>query len=369
MRLNDIGEFPLIERLKVLLPEPPGSVLAGIGDDCAVLDAGDDRALLFAADACVEGTHFFTESPQIGWKALTSNLSDIAAMGGTPIAALAVLAARPDVEVRIIDEIYGDMARAARHYGVPIVGGDTVSTSGPLAVAVSVLGEVHKDRVVLRSGASPGQALVVVGWLGTAYAGCELYRTRREMWDMSRAIATHRPTLEYTERLAFVTASLMRGQTVRPRLQDSQATHRLDLEFHEPLAHLAAGRALAETGAVTAMIDVSDGLAGDARKLAEASCVGLRIHLGDLPLAPDLLTCFGDDQAPFLALCGGEDFALLFTVPKSALPVVTRALEAEYYLPSVVGETTDEPGRHTVVLPGGEEEDLSSTASWDHFSR
>jgi len=365
MRLNDIGEFRLIDRLAAMLPALPPQVIAGVGDDCAVLDAGGGKALLFAVDACIEGTHFFIETPQIGWKALAANLSDIAAMGGRPTAALVVLGARPDVDVRVVDEIYADLVRASRHYGVPLVGGDTVSTSGPLVLAVSVLGEADADRVLRRDGASPGDALMVVGWLGSALGGLHVYRARREMWTLSSSIATHKPPMDYYGRLAFVTTTLLRNQPQRPQLGDPLATHRLELEFHEPLAHLKAGAALAETGKVTAMIDVSDGLAGDAEKLAQASGVGVRVDMAKLPISPDLAKCYGEG-ARALALQGGEDYALLFTVRPEDEPAAGAALEAHGYVASTIGHMTADPNELAVVDPSGDEHSLGAL-SWDHF--
>lgn len=366
MRLDDIGEFRLIERLAAMLPATPDWVLAGIGDDCAALDGPGGKVTLFATDTSVEGTHFLMETPRIGWKTLVSNLSDIAAMGGTPRAALASLAARPDVELAVVDRIYHELARAAAHYDIPVVGGDTVSTAGPLVLSVSVLGEVRRERLVRRSGARVGDALMVVGWLGDALGGHEVYQARRAMWDMSHAVTTHQPALEYHDRLAHVTAALMRGSRPKPRLEDSRATHRLELAFHNPLALVRAGQVIAETGRATAMIDVSDGLHGDASKLADASNVGFRIEMGALPVSPDLVGCFGEDRAPWLALQGGEDYALLFTVPQDGVAEVTQALEAAHHLPSVIGVATDPADGVYVVDPSGEVQ-TSPVRSWGHF--
>ncbi len=367
MRLNDLGEFGLIDRLAALLPPLPSGVLTGVGDDCAVLDAPGDRALLFAADACIEGTHFFIETPQIGWKALVANLSDIAAMGGRPLAALAVLAARPDVDVRVADLIYEDLARASAHYSVPVVGGDTVSTSGPLTLAISVLGDVPKGQVLRRCGAQPGHVLMATGWLGCALGGLEVYRARREMWSLAGTIASQKPPMEYQHRLAFVTATLLRTHRQRPQLGDAVASHRLELEFHEPLAHVAAGRALAESGVVSAMMDVSDGLAGDASKLASASGVGICVDARRIPLCPDLVACYGTPGAISLALQGGEDYALIFTVPPEHVAHAEEALARIDYSAAAIGTVVPEDEGCTFLDRSGQGHPLATADSWDHF--
>jgi thiamine-monophosphate kinase len=379
VRLGDLGEFGLIDRLRERVAEAPAApcgsaedpgarVIEGIGDDCAVLDQGDGRALLITTDACIEGTHFYGDAPIVGWKALAASLSDIAAMGGRALAAVVVLGARADTELAAIDAIYGDLLECARHYGVPLVGGDTVATTGPMILATTVVGEARLDRVVRRAGARVDDVVMVVGWLGAARGGFELYRSRREMWDISRAVATHRPRLTYHERLAVVATSLLREGGGHVGATDPEAGHRLETEFHYPLAHLRAGAILAETGKVSAMIDVSDGLSGDATRLACASGVGMRLDAAALPIAPELVTCFGAEEALSLAVRGGEDYALLFTVAPGDADAIEAALAAAHYAPSRIGTVTPEADGLTLHEADGAVRPLDPSASWSHFA-
>ena len=224
-----MNEFELIARLSRSLPSNAG-VIAGAGDDCAVLDSGQaGRALLFKTDAVVEGIHFLpsAEPESIGHKALARCLSDVAAMAGRPLAALVTLALPKGFDPEFIQGIYAGMNRLARRHGVAIVGGETTSNPERLLISVALLGEVARDKCVLRSGARDGDALFVTGELGGALAGKHL-------------------------------------------------------EF-EP--RLAEGRWLAEHFSIHAMIDLSDGLAGDLRHLMERGQVGAELLARGIPIS------------------------------------------------------------------------------------
>src|SRR5579862_1317844 len=169
-------EFELIERLTRSLHTNP-SVLTGPGDDCAVLDLHiPDRLLLLKTDAVVEGVHFTstTRPDKVGHKALGRCLSDIAAMAGTPTAALITLAMPSETDPARLDSLYQGMNQLARRYDVALAGGETTTNPERLLVSISLLGWVDRDKVVLRSGARPGDALFVTGELGGALAGKHL---------------------------------------------------------------------------------------------------------------------------------------------------------------------------------------------------
>ena len=171
-----MNEFELIARLTKSLPTNP-NVVAGAGDDCAVLDFGlPDQWLLFKTDAIVEGIHFTRETPpeKIGRKALARCLSDIAAMAGTPIAALVTIALPQKFDVKFIEGIYDGMSALAKKHGVAIVGGETTANPERILISIALLGFVPRGKAVLRSGAKTGDAIIVTGELGGSLAGKHL---------------------------------------------------------------------------------------------------------------------------------------------------------------------------------------------------
>ena len=266
-----MNEFDLISRLTRSLPTSE-AVVVGAGDDCAVLDFGlPDRLLLFKTDAVVEGIHFTaaTEPQKIGRKALARCLSDIAAMAGTPGAALVTIALPRNFDPGFVEEIYAGMNELARRHGVAIVGGETTTNPGGMLLSVALLGFVPRGKGVLRSGAEAGDAIFVTGELGGSLSGKHL-------------------------------------------------------EF-EP--RLAEARWLAQHFQVHAMIDISDGLAGDLRHILTASRVGAELRSPSIPISREarLAAKAGSAAKPALlaALTDGEDFELLFTVTaRDAVPLL-----------------------------------------------
>jgi thiamine-monophosphate kinase len=267
-----MNEFELIERLTRSLPTNR-SVVVGAGDDCAVLDLGlGDRHLLFKTDAVVEGVHFLSDAPpqKIGHKALGRCLSDIAAMAGTPNSALVTIALPPEFDLKRIEAIYAGIAALARRHEVAIVGGETTANPERMLISVAVLGWVPRGKAVLRSGAEAGDALFVTGELGGSLAGKHL-------------------------------------------------------EF-EP--RVAEARWLAKSFSVHAMLDVSDGLAGDLRHILKASHVGAELLSIAIPISR---AARKSAKTPLsAALTDGEDFELLFTVAsRDAVPLLD-AWEREF---------------------------------------
>ncbi len=266
-----MNELELITLLTRSLPTNK-SVVAGPGDDCAVLDVGlPDQLLLFKTDAIVQGIHFAPEAPpeKIGHKALGRCLSDIAAMAGTPSAALITLALPKDFSPAMIQAVYAGMNALARRYDVAIVGGETTTNPERLLISVALLGTVGRGKAVLRSGAEVGDALFVTGELGGSLAGRHL--------------------------------------EFEPRLTEAQF---LTKHFH-----------------VHAMLDLSDGLATDLRHLVKASHVGAELLATAIPISREARRPAKPDPAakpPLLsALTDGEDFELLFSVAaRDAVPVL-----------------------------------------------
>jgi thiamine-monophosphate kinase len=257
-----MNEFELIARLTQSLPTN-GQVVAGAGDDCAVLDLGvPEKLILFKTDAVVEGIHFTPETPpeKIGRKALARALSDIAAMAGTPTAALVTLALPAKFDAEFVAKIYAGLNALAEQTGVAVVGGETTTNPERLLISIALLGTVPRGKAILRSGAKVGDAIFVTGELGGSLA-------------------------------------------VR------------HLEF-EP--RLAEARWLAEHFSIHAMMDISDGLAGDLRHILFASRVGAELLKSAVPVsrAAKLRAREGSTAKPAFAaaLTDGEDFELLFTV-------------------------------------------------------
>ena len=286
----------IIERLHRRLAGPMGQTW--IGDDAAVVP-GPVGSLLLATDAVVAGVHAdltLVGLDDLGWKALVANLSDIAAVGGRPTHALAVVAG-PLGELDV-DLLYDGLTAAAGAYGCPVVGGD-LSSSPTLVVSVAVAGDAGAagPPPVLRTGARPGDILFTTGPLGSSAAGLALLRDDRAGEAPDLALAHRRP---------------------RPRLAEGAAAR-------------AAG--------ATAMIDVSDGLAADVRHLAEASGVGVVVD--HVPVAIGVSRVSDDPES--VALGGGEDYELVFAAP-DADQVGAVFAHAELGLPIRIGRCTADPG-------------------------
>ena len=264
-------EFELIHHLSRSLPSNK-HVITGVGDDCAVLDLGaPDHLVLFKTDAVVEGVHFTLQAPpeKIGHKALARCLSDVAAMAGTPAAALITLGLPRKFDAAVVGRIYDGINAVARRFDVAIVGGETTTNPERIFISVALLGTVPKGKAVLRSGAEAGDAIFVTGHLGGSLAGRHL--------------------------------------EAEPRL--------------------AEARWLVENFKIHAMLDISDGLAGDLRHILNAGRVGAELLSSAIPISRDARLASKNESStktPLLAaLTDGEDFELLFTVAsRDAVPLL-----------------------------------------------
>jgi thiamine-monophosphate kinase len=281
-----MGEFELLERIRERLPPSPARVRLGSGDDAAVVIPGGATAT--SVDALVDGVHFrraWSSLEQIGRKALAAALSDLAAMGAEAGEAYVVLGVPPDLDEDGCLELLDGIAKLAAETGTTLAGGDVIRAP-VLTLSITVVGHAPSAcDFVSRAGARPGDALVVTGELGGAAAGLLLLERDREA------------------RSPFVPHSATKDE--RAGLLARQL---------EPQPRLEAGRALAEAGA-TAMIDLSDGLGGDANHLARASGVGLRIDAAALPLADGVTDLT-------VAVSGGEDYELLATIPPDRIGAI-----------------------------------------------
>jgi thiamine-monophosphate kinase len=311
-----MNEFEVIRQISGKLPQTPPEVLVPIGDDCAVLRLGD-RSWALASDMLVCGHHFkgWATPEDVGYKAVAVNVSDVAAMGGTPRFVLASAgAADPETTLRCMRGVL----EACEAFGVYPLGGDTTRAEA-LTVDVAILGQLDA-KPVLRSGARPGELLAVTGELGASAAG--LLSLESEDSGPQRLVNKHlRP---------------------EPRVDEGLAASRLG---------------------VGAMIDLSDGLASDVRHLCERSGVGCRVDLDLLPVAADtrsFLTSLGHEPE-IVAATGGEDYELLISGPQ---PVMEGLAESVGVPVTAIGEVTY-GAAGVVFVRGGEV--VEGLSGWDHF--
>lgn len=318
-----MGEFALIERFFSDVGVRRADVQLGVGDDGAALIAPPGMALIAVCDTLVEGRHFpASSSPaSIGHRALAVNLSDIAAMGAEPAWALLALTL-PRAEAGWLAKFSAGFTAAARAANVALVGGDT--TRGPLAVTVTLLGFAPPDKLLRRCGGAAGDIVFVTGTPGDAARGLELCMGAASVGDGAAALRRR---------------------------------------FEFPAARLALGCGL--RGLASACIDVSDGLAGDAGKLAIASGCGVRLDVDQLPLSAALLADVGRERAIGYALTGGDDYELCFTVPASQLQRLEQHLPAQQHGYKRIGQLTRESG--VLVQRLGQKIELPVTG-FDHFA-
>lgn len=309
------SEFALIARLVAALPCRRRDVIAGPGDDGALLRPPAGMDLVQTVDTCLEGVHFPAglAASDVGWRALAINLSDLAAMGADPAWALLALTL-PAADPAWLTSFAGGLGELAAEAGVDLVGGDVVR--GPLCVGLTLTGFVPPGEALMRRGAAPGDGVWVTGALGGGAAGLAAFRAGHAQQAMA---------------------------------------------FRRPTPRLAEGRTL--RGIASAAIDVSDGLAADLGHLLTAGGVGAVLDLDVLPLHAEAQTADADASLR-MALYGGDDYQLCFTVPQEREPALAAAAAGWAARPVRIGEIRREPGLTLrqagvpVVLPG---------AGWDHF--
>lgn len=276
--MSSSGEFGFIDYINAVFPVPDGTV--GIGDDCAVLPAGEGE-LLFSTDLLMEGVHFLRSesSPEdVGWKAAAVNLSDIAAMGGKPVATFLSIALPKDAQGEWAERFIEGYRQISSQYDVPLLGGDTTSSLRDIAVNVGILGRCQSGKRLMRSEAKVGETIYVTGPLGDSAAG-----------------------------LQAVLKGIRRSEDVKTLIE----------RHKRPLPRVDAGVILIQSGKVGAMMDISDGIASDIRHIMKASKVGAVIALDRLPLSSELISVCAEQgwDRYWLSTSGGEDFELIFTGP------------------------------------------------------
>jgi thiamine-monophosphate kinase len=323
----------MIRSIRRRFDRPSFSLRIGIGDDAALIRPSARREMLVTTDMMVEGIDFrmdWCTFRQIGHKAMAANLSDIASMGGTPRYALAAVALPRNSSMKSVDGLYSGMMSLARRHAVRLIGGDTSASPGGVTVAVVLIGEVEPGRAIRRDGSRPGDRIFVTGPLGDSRAGLEILKTA------TRATAGRHRSL------------VQKHLYPRPRIRE--------------------GRLLSRRRLAAAMIDLSDGLASDIRRLCEASGVGARIDLSSVPVSAPLARYARSRKRDprRYALEGGEDFELLFTVRPARLAELRRLQDSGTLRAYPIGEIT--PRSRGITVAGGRGGERPMRAGgYEHF--
>lgn len=289
--LSEIGEFGLIHRIQNAVSLGNESTLKGIGDDATVLSF-DSEKVVMSTDMLTEGVHFnlgYMPLQHLGYKAVTTNLSDICAMNAIPSQILVSIAVSDRFPVEAVDELYSGILIACDKYKVDLVGGDTTSSQAGLVINITAIGHQKEQDIVYRDGAKNTDLLVVSGDLGAAYFGLQILERENEVWKANPAVQPDLTPYDY-----------LIGRQLKPeaRLDIIKLFKKLDIK-------------------PTSMIDISDGLAPETLHLSEASDVGFVIFEEKIPLDQQVISAGEefDVNSSIAALNGGEDYELLFTIP------------------------------------------------------
>lgn len=335
--LSTLGEFGLIDRIAKNFTSTNSSSLKGIGDDAAVIDAGDD-VMLLSTDMMVEGIHFdlgYMPLQHLGYKAVAVNVSDIAAMNGKPEQIVVAIGISNRFSVEAIDALFGGIRSACTDFKVDLVGGDTTASASGLVLNICVLGRTKKGNEVYRSGAKDKDVICVTGDLGAAYIGLQVLQREKEVFlanpDMQPELDKH----EYVV-----------GRQLKPKA-------RMDIIYE-----------LAELGIrPTSMIDVSDGLASELMHISKNSQVGVHIFEDKIPIDQDAFnTAVEFKLDPFTcALNGGEDYELLFTIKQADVEKLKKHHDIQ-----MIGYIHPKQSENVLVTKGGNVVPLKAQG-WMHF--
>lgn len=337
--IEQLAEFGLIDLLTKPFEQNPDRVIHGPGDDCAVLPLNETHYQLITSDILAQGIHFdLTYAPlqHVGYKALAVNLSDIYAMGGTPTGFTVSLAVDARISVEALQVLYSGILACAKAFDVQLLGGDTSASHGGMFISITALGHVAKDKLTLRSGAKPGNLVVVSGDVGAAYAGLQVMEREKRVYHENPNV---QPELE---QYAYCV-----GRQLRPT----------------PMK--AVWDILNERGIhPRSMIDVSDGLASECHHIARASQVGIRLYHDKLPIDPQTLLIAEEFNIAALnmALFGGEDYELLFTIESADF----NKLKDVQGL-TVIGHVVGEHEGVQLVQADGSQIDLPASG-FNHFT-
>lgn len=332
MKIYDIGETKLIEIIKDLVSGPgrdsdlgEGHLILGIGDDAAVWKPGTGIEIS-STDTLVQGVHFslsYSSWYDVGWKAMATNLSDIAAMGGVPLYALINAGLPSDMYVDDVKDLYRGMLSISDKYSVKIIGGDLVRSEVSF-ITIVIIGKSDKN-LLLRSEMAAGDVIAVTGNLGSSAAGLRILSG-----DFSSRAEAYKSVIESHLR---------------------------------PCPRIKEGMILANNG-IRAAMDISDGLLVDLHKLCDSSAVGAMIYANKIPISQDLQNVFSSDEIIALALSGGEDYELLFSGPEDTVLSTIPELPAGA---TIIGKVSESNVGKVYVLDLEDKPIALDYMGWDHF--
>lgn len=288
--LSELGEFGLIEYLTKNFSLNQKSSLKGIGDDAAVLDFKDKKVII-STDLLVEGVHFdlaYVPLKHLGYKSVVVNVSDICAMNANPTQITISIAVSNRFPLETLEELYEGIALASKIYNIDVIGGDTTSSQKGLIISVTAIGEANEEDLAYRSGAKPNDLVVVTGDIGSAYMGLQVLEREKQVFQVN---PNSQPDLsEYTYLIE---------RQLKPEARNDIKKLLKDLDVKP-----------------TSMIDISDGLSSEILHIAKQSKVGCNIYEDKLPFDPQFISVCEEFNldATTIALSGGEDYELLFTI-------------------------------------------------------
>ena len=288
--LSQLGEFGLIEHLTKNFSITHDSTLKSIGDDAAVLDFGDKKAVI-STDLLVEGVHFdlaYMPLKHLGYKAVVANVSDICAMNATPTQITVSVAVSNRFPLEALEELFEGITLASKIYNVDVIGGDTTSSQKGLIISITAIGEANLEDIVYRNGAKENDLLVVSGDIGAAYMGLQVLEREKQVFQVN---PNNQPVLDdYTYLIE---------RQLKPEARNDIKELLKKLEIKP-----------------TAMIDISDGLSSEILHLCKQSNVGCNLYEEKIPVDPQLINVCEEFNLDIttVALSGGEDYELLFTI-------------------------------------------------------
>ncbi|MEP2279703.1 thiamine-phosphate kinase [Maribacter sp.] len=296
--LEKLGEFGLIEHLTKDFELTQKSTVKGIGDDAAVLDYEKSKTVI-STDLLIEGVHFdlaYMPLKHLGYKSIMVNLSDIYAMNATATQVTVSLAVSNRFPLEALEEFYAGVATACKTYNVDLVGGDTTSSKTGLMISVTAIGVANEEDIAYRSGAKPNDLLVVTGDLGAAYMGLQVLERENEVFKVN---PNSQPDLE--------PYSYIVERQLKPEARKDIPELLKQLDVHP-----------------TSMIDISDGLSSEILHLSKSSGLGFDLYEDKIPLDPTVISACEEFKldSTLVALSGGEDYELLFTIDQKEFPKI-----------------------------------------------